>query len=251
MTRDRPGARCWLAAALAYVGLTVLITWPVVPRMASALAGWEAKDSLQYAWNLWWAREAFVELHQPVTEVTTLYYPLELEHPLLGITPFLDWIAIGFGGLLSPTLLYNLVLLTSFPLVGLATFALVSDQMNNPLAAFLAGAIFCFHPSRMGHALAGHLTHMVSWPMLLYLVFLVRLWKRPDVKTAILCGIWLAISLQVAIIQTAYFIAPVTIVVCLHQLPSLLQGFRCPRLRHLSHHPPGMRGRGFRARRRG
>ena len=209
--------RALLWAGLGYLGLTILLTWPATGDLGQAVAGLKGRDSLQYTWSLWWSRHAWQSGHSPA-QVTLLYYPWGGEHLLLDVTPMLDWIAFGLYDFFSPTQVYNILFLSSFPLCGLAMYCLASDLTGHPLASFLAGAVYAFFPNRMGHALSGHLTQLAGWWFPLYVRYLLSTLKAPSWRNALLGGMFLALSLYVALIQTAYFVAPVTFLVLLYFL---------------------------------
>jgi len=207
--RRLPHIPTWLVAGLGYVALTVLLTWPTVMRLGARVAGFAGRDSLQYTWSLWWASYAW-RRGQSIADVNLLYHPWGGQHPLLGVTPQLEWLAFPLESWLTPTQVYNVLFLLSFPLSGLAMYALARELRRSPLAAFFAGALFAFFPNRMGHALSGHLTQLASWWLPLYIWALLRLMRKPRWSSAVLTGVLLALSLTVSLVQTAYAVLPVT-----------------------------------------
>jgi len=205
-------------AALGYLALTVLLTWPATANFSRAVAGFEGLDSLQYTWSLWWSGQAWGRLGHSPAHVTLLYYPWGGEHPLLAVTPLLDALAWPLYTLLSPTEVYNLIFLASFVLTGTTTYLFALELTGDTLAAFLAGSVFAFFPNRMGHALSGHLTQLAAWWFPLYLRYLLRTLDRPTRRHALMAGLFLALSLEVALVQTAYFVIPATSLVLAYEL---------------------------------
>jgi len=199
--------RGWLLAAVLYTLLTLLVTYPVVTSLSKAVAGFEAKDSLQYTWSLWWSGEAWAR-GQSAADVSLLYHPWGGDHALLEVTPLLDVVVWPLQRLLTPTACYNLLLLASFPLCGLAMFALARDLTHRWAPAFLAGLIWAFYPNRMGHALVGHLTQLSGWLFPLVGLVMVRLFRDPSRRRAVVFGLLLGLSGQIALVQTGYFLAP-------------------------------------------
>ena len=212
--------RCptWVWAAVGYLALTVVLTWPTAANLSQRVAGFEARDSLQYTWSLWWSGYAWERLGHSPTQVDLLYHPWGGEHALLGVTPLLDWLALPLQGLLSPTQVYNTFFLASFVLCGTTMYLFALDMTQKPLAAFYAGAVYAFFPNRMGHALSGHLTQLAAWWFPLYLMFLLRTLDEPNYRNALLGGLFLALSLYIALVQTAYFVAPATVLVLVYSL---------------------------------
>lgn len=203
-------------AALLYVALTVALTWPATPRLSREVAGLPARDNLQYTWLLWWQGAAW---RQGLSAGDNLLnYPWHPAHPLLGITPELEALALPLQGILSSTEVYNLILLLSFPLCGLAMYLLLMDITNNDAAAMLGGAIFAFFPHRLGHALAGHLTQLALWWGPLYLRHMLRLFDRARWRDALWAGLFLGLQGLVALVVTAYFALPLAAVVLTYLL---------------------------------
>ena len=212
----RAGALVW--AILGYALLTVILTWPSAANFSRSVAGFKGLDSLQYTWSLWWSGYSWGELGHSPAEVTHLYHPWGGEHPLLDVTPLLDWLAFPMFGRLSPTEVYNALFLASFVLSGVSMYLLALDVTGRPLPAFYAGAIYAFFPNRMGHALSGHLTQLAAWWFPLYLLYLLRTFDEPSWRNAVLGGVFLALSLYVALVQTAYFVVPATLLVVVYGL---------------------------------
>lgn len=209
MSHGREAFRQALLATVGYALATVIVTWPAVAHWGSAVAGWEGLDSLQYTWSLWWSGQAWDAGHSAAL-VDLMYYPWGGDHALLAITPLVDAIAYPLEQVLTPTAVYNTLFLTSFPLTGLSMYLLSADVGLAGLPAFLAGLIWAFFPHRMGHALAGHLTQMTSWLFPLTALAMLRLFREPGWRWALVTGLLLAASCYVALVQTAYMVAPLT-----------------------------------------
>jgi hypothetical protein len=203
-----PRARTVALVAASYLALAVLLTWPVALHLSTAVAGLEARDSLQYTWSLWWSGRAW-RSGQSVSDVSLLYYPWGGTHPLLGVTPLLDWLAFPLQWLLSPTQVYNVLFLGSFALCGSAMYLLAYRISGHVIAALAAGAIYAFFPNRMGHALSGHLTQLASWWVPLAVWAGLGMLQRPTAPRAVATGLLAGLALLVALVQTAYFAAPV------------------------------------------
>jgi hypothetical protein len=147
-----------LLAALAYLALAVLVTWPTVLHFDSRITGNLIPDRDQNLWNLWWAKTALLDLHTNPFHTDLLYYPfgvdlylhdLALPNALLSLLPHLLW------GVLAA---YNTVVVASYTLTGYAAYRVVlytlarRDPAGPPpphgaarhLAAFLGGVVFAF-----------------------------------------------------------------------------------------------------------
>jgi len=201
-----------LLVTVLYTIITVIVTYPVAFRLGSAIAGFEGYDALQYAWSLWWAKTALVNLHTNPANVALLYAPSGAYHPLLIVTPYLELSAIPMTLACGPVATYNLLLLLSFVLTGLTTYLLAYELSSDHLAAFLGGLVFAFFPNRLGHALGGHLLQLTAYWFPLYALSLVRLTRGPTLRRGLWCGVCLGLSLLVNLQHIAYLVAPFTLV---------------------------------------
>ena len=136
-------------AALAYVALTIVLTWPLVTHMGSVLPH-DLGDPMLNAWILWWNAHAV-----PLTERwwnAPMFWPAPgataMSENLLGLsvlaTP-LQWLGI------SAVAAYNIIFFLSFPLSALAAHALVFTLTRRHDAAAIAGLVFGFNPYRIAH----------------------------------------------------------------------------------------------------
>ena len=141
-------ARPVLLAALAYVAATVAMGRAVIAAVGSAIAS-DAGDPLLNAAILAWNAT-----HVPWTDgwfQFPIFYPtrdaLTLSEHLLGVSV----VASPFVWLTGhPAIAYNVTLLLSYPLSGLAMYALVWRLTRSSPAAFVAGLAFAFAPYRAG-----------------------------------------------------------------------------------------------------
>jgi hypothetical protein len=174
--------RSFVLPILAYGLLGLVLTWPAVAHFASHVPG-DGIDDPSLAWNLWWARHAFVDTPQNPFNVAWQFWPvginlafytLTLLNGLLGIP-----LQLAFG--VIPT--YNLLLLSSYAIGGFGAYLLCMDVLGAvdkdtsrqgdkekgrqgkrgarewsaalPLAAFLGGALYAFASSKMFYAALG------------------------------------------------------------------------------------------------
>jgi hypothetical protein len=108
----------------------------------------------------------------------------ELGEGMLGVVP---WLLSR-----DPVVTYNVVMLLSIVLPGLAMHALVREWTGSTAAAFVAGTLFATHPSRLGDVV--HLSAIGNYWTVVALLFLWRLFLRPSWGAAI--GLGLAAGAQ-------------------------------------------------------
>lgn len=196
--------------ALAYAGLTIVVTWPVVAHLTDAVAGFAGHDSFQYIWLFWWFREALLNRQQLPSDVNILYYPQGASHPFLWMHPLVPFLGLPLTGLLGPALTYNLFVLASFVAVGITGYLLTRLLTRQPHAAFVGGLILAFAPNRMGHTLAGHLPTFFNAVLPLYVLALWLWLKRPHLRSAGLYTISLILVLLSYPMFISYFLLLVT-----------------------------------------
>ena len=184
----------------AYLVLTLVVTYPLVTQLTTAVPG-DGSDSWFHYWNLWWVRRAITTLH------TNPYFSTEVHHPdgasllfhSLILAPAL--LVLPITVLLGITLAYNSVVVASF--VGSAYGAyrlfleVVPEDRENARdrhrAAFLCGAFFAFSAYRLIRLL-GHLD-LLSTPCIpVYVLFLSRAWRLPGRKNVIAASACLALA---------------------------------------------------------
>lgn len=199
-------------AALAYLFLTILITYPVAFQLTTRIAGLPENDSLEFVWSTWWFKYALLDLRTNPMNITILNHPDGLYFPLLPAMsqPFL--LSLPLAALVSPVFAFNVTYLLSFPLCGLAGYWLCAELSGSRRAGFVGGLIWAFFPSKSGHALAGHLFQMIVFTLPLAALFLIRLLRRPSARSAVWAGLAFALAATVHPINVAYFVLPTVIV---------------------------------------
>lgn len=200
-----------VAVVLSYTLLAVFMTYPVIFRLTSALAGLPLEDAVGKMWMLWWTKEALLDLQINPANLTHLYHPSAPYHPLLIVYPLLQLHALPLLLTVGPITAYNVEFLLSFVLTGLTTYMLCYYLTKNCMGSFIGGVVFAFFPNKMLHSM-GHLPLTTLYLFPLYVLFLFLLLEKPDLRRGLSLGLVLALSLLVHIIHIAYFLIPFTLV---------------------------------------
>ena len=215
----------------AYTVLTVVFTHPVALNFLSQPAG--STDVYEYMWELWWAKRSLVDLQMSPADVTALYHPYGAYHPLLLLDAYLMLTSLPVVMLFSPAAAINFHLLSSFILTGFATYLLCYHLTRRHWPAFIGGAIFAFSPFRTDRAAHGVISMALTYWLPFYVLFFIRLFERPRMRSAIFCGIALGFSILSSFLHLAHFVVPLTVVFIAYQLfadrkrlysPSFLRG---------------------------
>jgi F5/8 type C domain-containing protein len=135
-------------AAGVYVLLTLAYTWPLPIKLTTGIAH-DLYDPILNAWILWWTTTAV-----PLTAHwwnAPFFYPaagtLAFSEHLLGLAPIAAPLIALTG---NPLVGYNVALLATFPLSGLAAYFLAFTVTRRHDAAFVSGLAYAFAPYRLG-----------------------------------------------------------------------------------------------------
>jgi hypothetical protein len=142
-------ARLLLGSAVAYVAVTLVIGREVLGSLTTMIAN-DAGDPLLTAAILAWNAT-----HIPWTDAWfqfPIFFPtrdaLVFSEHLLAVSLFASPVYWATGNAVTA---YNITLLLSYPLCGLAMYALVWRLTKSAPAAFLAGLAYAFAPYRVSH----------------------------------------------------------------------------------------------------
>jgi hypothetical protein len=145
----RLSALSLVAAFAAYSAVAVLLTWPLLPHLASALPH-DAEDPLLSATILWWNSHVL-----PLSASWLngfFFYPaggaLALSDHRLGLMPLAS--PLLWSGLDIVTT-YNLVFLATYPLCATMAHALAFTLTKRHDASAICGLAFGFNPFRVEH----------------------------------------------------------------------------------------------------
>ncbi len=185
----------WLAVALYFTALTVVMTYPLVMRMGHELVG-EIGDNIYFVWMIGWMKKALFQLGVNPFDVWFLNYPEGWNMAYTEITPAQLALALPFALAGGETLGYNAAMLLSFILSGLGMTLWVKRLTGSLAAALTAGTIFAFVPYRFAHFLIGHLNLSGTQWFPFYFLGLFEVLnpeKKPRWTAALLTGVSLGL----------------------------------------------------------
>jgi hypothetical protein len=178
---------------LFFVLLTLLMTWPLPMILATGVLG-PPGDNLEYCYKLAWFRKAIFEWQVSPFFNPSVFYPVG--YPLALHEMSLANVCLGMPVLLTAgsTAAYNLLVLLSFALSGFTAYLLAWKLTHRRGAGLLAGILYAFSTYRMGHLGAGHLNLLGTQWLPLFLLSLEQLLSSKRVRSAILAGVFFALS---------------------------------------------------------
>ena len=182
-------AQWWMP--LAYLLLTLAMTWPLPLRLSSHYVG-TGGDLLIFPWNDWWCRKCLLEGRTPFF-TTWLFYPqgVSLVYHNFAWLNTAMWLPLS--PLVGSIAAHNLIFLFNLALGGVGAHVLVHYLTKDRRAAFLAGLIFLFWPVRMSHYNHPNMIS-VGWVPLFLLFFVRTIRETPKLKPALLGALFLALT---------------------------------------------------------
>lgn len=158
-----------------YVGIALLMTFPLALHWRSALPAGGADLWLNY-WNFWWWKQSLLEWRSPLAWSPMLFHPLGVELRCHTHSAFNQMLAMPVNLVAGEAAAHNFCVFFQFTLSAFAAWLLVRDLTGNARAALLSGLIFAFFPHMMEQSLE-HLNLISTGFMPLALLFLLR-WHR-------------------------------------------------------------------------
>jgi hypothetical protein len=199
---------------LGYFLLTIVMTWPLVTQITTAIPG-DSFDGWQNYWNLWWVKTALVDRQQTPFVTDLLYYPTGVGLYFHTLNPFNGLLTLPLQLSGSLFVAYNTVVFFSWTVAGYGVYLLTRwildvgysilpereariPNTQYPLSAFLAGAVFTFAPVHMAHLL-GHMQVMSLQWLPFYVLYLLQAIARcrrgqPWTRQALMAGLFLALA---------------------------------------------------------
>mgnify|MGYP005840152563 CR=1 FL=1 len=169
-----------LITIIIYCVCTLLFFYPFIRTLSSFLIG-PPEDNLQGLWNIWWGYEVFSNNDLNFAYTKYLFFPEGnslLYHDFSLLNYF---ISIPLKPLANLVLIYNLLILISFPLAGLSMYLLIRYLTKNSFAGIIGGFIFAFSPYHIAHSLH-HLNLSTIYFIPLFILFFIKSIRNKDNK---------------------------------------------------------------------
>jgi hypothetical protein len=171
-----------LFAFAIFVTLSVVMTWPLAPRITHAVS--DPSDPFINIWILDW--DHYATFHRPLSLFdANIFYPahdtLALSENLYGLALLLVPFRIAGA---SPVTAYNIAMLAGFAFSGFAAYLLGLRLTGSCVAGIAAGVFHAFVPFRFTHL--PHVQHVFAGWVPLLIVTLLGYIDRPSWRSAAL-----------------------------------------------------------------
>ncbi len=205
-------------AAVLYIVLAILFTWPAAIRPYTTVVG--DADALGGIWWVWARLNGFID----VFHCTKLIAWPEGSCGPMPTQPIAEYSLLFFSWLTNETLGHTLYIGISLFATALTAFLLLIQRgIAWPFAAW-AGALIGFNAPTLVQILGGHLAYALAVPVLLFLDQLERLWAIGEserdsrsanafnsklsnlVRSGLRSGIWLGLTFATSI-YSGYFLS--------------------------------------------
>jgi len=162
-------------AVAAYVGATALMLWPLLGAFGSRVLG-EEYDNMFFIRQVWWMKYAVVDLRTSPFFDASSYYPLGYDLGRGAYAPASTIPAIPLTWAASPVISYNAIVVGSFLLTALGTYAWMLRLTRRRTGAFFAGLVAAMLPYRFGHIFHLNLltTQWIPWTLWAFETYLAR-----------------------------------------------------------------------------
>jgi hypothetical protein len=205
----------------AYLGIAVLLTWPVAARLATHIPGeatW-AFDESTFIWNMWWFKFSILErgLSPLVSDFT--FFPLGVNLTTYTFNLFNSALGLPLQLTGSLPVANNLVLLFSYVSSAYGMFLLSAYLLarHSPqtqqrellyLAATAAGAVYAFSASRMMYVALGHYNFVTIQWFPFFTLFLLKTFHAGSRQTKhiILAGLFAALCIYAELTYSVFLL---------------------------------------------
>ncbi len=170
--------RRYVWVLLAYLVLSLLLTWPLAAHFVTHVPG-DGIDDPALAWNLWWAKHALVDQPQNPFAVSWQFWPVGINLAFYTLTLLNGALSVPLQAVFGLIPAYNVLLLSSFVLGGFGAYLLGLEFLGRgdketsrrgngetgkpgnkenaltSLSAFLGGALYAFASAKLFYAALG------------------------------------------------------------------------------------------------
>jgi len=231
--RTWTGRATWLVLVL-FVVLALILTWPLAAHLSTKLPGtatW-AFDESTFVWNIWYFKHALLDLHSSPLHSDLIWHPLGIDLVLYTYNFFNALVGMPLLLAFNAVAASNITVLLASVLSGVGAYLLALHVLRGALpgavashlraGAVLAGVIYAFASNRAVYAALGHYDMVTTQWLPLYALYFLRTLRRPNLKNAVLAGLFFALAALAEMIF-ASFLALLSLILLLASWRGLQQ----------------------------
>jgi hypothetical protein len=202
--RSIPSLFTDIGIGVAYAGLAVLHTYPLIRHLDSSLPGLGLGDNVTFVWNSWWMREALASPARHFFNTDAIFAPLGVSLVLHTHTALPAFVAATLLSAMSPAAAQNILLIASLVLNGLSAYGLTALVTRARWPAAAAGALFVVSPTVTAR-LMGHYNLVLAWTLVAGCAAFVAWWAQPNRVRGVALGVAVASIVYADYYYAAYF----------------------------------------------
>lgn len=204
----------WAGVTAGYAGVTALLTWPLVGRLSTGIAG-DLGDPVFVAWVMAWVDDHLVALLRGVPGAWEAMWQAPIFAPAPDALTFSEHFlgqalqalpVTWLGG--DAVLAYNLVFLTTLVLTGVFTHGLAQRLTGSLLAATVAGFLATFNDYRIAWSVS-HL-HTLSIHWWVAALWAIDVWVETGRRRALAAATAMLVMLHLSSNYLMAYCAPLT-----------------------------------------
>lgn len=232
---------------LAYIVLSLILTWPLVVQFGSHVPG-DGIDDPALAWNLWWVKHTLVDQPQNPFRGDWQFWPIGINLAFYTLTVLNGLLSVPLQGVFGLIPAYNILLLSSFVLGGFGAYLLCleflrasrvpsSPRPGISASAFLGGALYAFASAKLFYAALGQGNIASSQWLPFAALYMIRA-ARPTGKArdAALAGLFLVLQAYAELTYASFLALFAALVVGWRMLRIAYGVLRTPAASALSSH---------------
>ena len=220
MQKRRKGWPVHVLVILAYLLLTLALTWPLAAHFSSHVPG-NGSDDPPLTWNLWWVPNALLNLKTGPFDCDYLFYPLGINLVFYTFTVLNGLLSIPIQATAGLIVSSNILLLLSFVLSGYGAFLLIlyllrqggrgaEEQQGDAgryAVAFVAGLLYAFASSKLSYAALGQWDIASSQWIPFYILCLFKIADCPrQWRYALLAALFLLFQAYAELIFASFLV---------------------------------------------